>query len=113
LWTLADTFSDSFESFLTAAGLALYIYSIIDACRSARRANLGIDLQEEDDQIRLWLRDNINLAGIGLILIGSLTIINTLFPSLLNRFWPILFLLSGIYLLNVRPKRGSIEHRNQ
>jgi len=108
LWTLADLFSGSLESLLGGAGVALYIYALIDACRTARQANLGIDPQIEDERIRAWLRGNTNLAGIGLIGIGSLTTINTIFPELLNRFWPVILVLLGLFLVRL-PLRLSAK----
>lgn len=101
LWTLADLFSDSLESLLAAAGGAVYLFSIFDACRTAKRTRLGIDQRVEDEQIRAWLRENTNLAGIGLIAIGSLTTLNSLFPALLNRFWPVMMILLGLFLLRL------------
>ncbi len=105
LWTLADQFTASLEALLVAAGALVYLFSILNACRTAQRANRGIDLQLEDERIRAWLSNNIIYAGYGLIIIGSLTTINALAPSLLNRFWPIILVLTGTALLKVRWKR--------
>lgn len=106
-WTLADIFSESLGAIFFFSGLGVYLFSIFDACRSAQRSLGEYDLAEADEEIRNKLREKTHLAGLGLILIGTMVIANTLFPTMLNRFWPVLLIAIGIFLLRFRAPRQS------
>jgi TM2 domain-containing membrane protein YozV len=94
-WTLADLFAATLESIFSLVGVATYLYSIHDACQSARRANAGSDLVQEEERIRSVLRKRTDIAGLGLILLGGMVVLNSLVPSLFNRFWPLILVLMG------------------
>lgn len=99
-WTLADVFHSSLEVTCALASLAFYIYSLYDAFRSAQRQRSGADLHEEDEQLRQFLRARTNLWGGLLIGIGALTMLHVFFPSQTHRFWPLLLVAAGLYLLS-------------
>jgi TM2 domain-containing membrane protein YozV len=99
-WTLADVFHSSLEVTCALASLAFYIYSLYDAFRSAQRQRAGADLNEEDEQLRQFLRARTNLWGGLLIGIGALTTLHVFFPSQTHRFWPLLLVGAGLYLLS-------------
>jgi TM2 domain-containing membrane protein YozV len=99
-WTLADVFHSSLELTCALASLAFYIYSLYDAFRSAQRQRAGADLNEEDEQLRQFLRARTNLWGGLLIGIGALTTLHIFFPSQTHRFWPLLLVAAGLYLLS-------------
>lgn len=98
-WTLADVFHSSLEVTCALASLAFYIYSLYDAFKSAQRQRAGTDLHEEDEQLRQFLRARTNLWGGMLIGIGALTMLHIFFPAQTHRFWPLLLVAAGIYLL--------------
>lgn len=100
LWTLADVFHSSLEVTCALASLAVYIYSLYDAFRSAQRQGIGADLREEDELLRQFLRARTNLWGGLLIGIGALTTLHIIFPAQTHRFWPLLLIAAGIYLIN-------------
>ena len=106
-WTLADIFSESPAAICFFSGLGAYLFSIFDACRSAQRSLGGYDLAAADERIRDMLRKKTHLAGLGLILIGTMVIANTLFPAMINRFWPLLLIAIGTLLLRFRDSHQS------
>ena len=99
LWTLADIFHSALELIFSLAGAATYFYSLYDAYTSAQHYRAGEDLKAEDERIKHLLRNNTHLVGAGLIAMGGLSIINYLFPEILDRFWPVLLILAGLYFL--------------
>lgn len=109
LWTLADVFHSSLEITCALASLAVYVYSLYDAFRSAQRHTDGADLREEDENLRQFLRARTNLWGGLLIGIGALTTLHMLFPVQTHRFWPLLLIAAGFYLINEfrRSKQNS------
>ncbi|MBL8191847.1 MAG: hypothetical protein JNK38_27800 [Acidobacteria bacterium] len=100
LWTLADVFHSTLEVTCALASFAFYVYSLYDAFRSAQRQRHGLDLHEEDEQLRQFLRARTNLWGGLLIAIGALTTLHIIFPVQTHRLWPLLLVAAGIYLLN-------------
>lgn len=100
LWTLADVFHSTLEVTCALASFAVYVYSLYDAFRSAQRQRHGADLQVEDEQLRQFMRARTKLWGGLLIGIGALTTLHILFPAQTHRFWPLLLVAAGIYLLN-------------
>ncbi|HMV85324.1 MAG TPA: DUF5668 domain-containing protein [Blastocatellia bacterium] len=99
-WTLADVFHSSLEVTCALASLAFYVYSLYDAFRSAQRQRIGADLPAEDEQLRQFLRARVNLWGGLLIGIGVLTTLHILFPVQTHRFWPLMLVAAGLYLLS-------------
>lgn len=100
LWTLADVFHSTLEVTCALASFAFYVYSLYDAFRSAQRQRSGVDLGEEDEQLRQFMRARTNLWGGLLIGIGALTMLHIRFPDQTHRLWPLLLVAAGIYLLN-------------
>ncbi len=100
LWTLADVFHASLEVTCALASFAVYVYSLYDAFRTAQRQRNGADLSEEDEQLRQFMRARTNLWGGLLLSIGALTTLHIIFPAQTRRFWPLLLVAAGIYLLN-------------
>lgn len=100
LWTLADVFHSTLEVTCALASFAVYVFSLYDAFRSAQRQRNGANLTEEDEQLRQFMRARTNLWGGLLIAIGALTTLHIMFPAQTRRFWPLLLVAAGIYLLN-------------
>lgn len=98
-WTLADVFHSSLEVTCALAGLAFYVYSLYDAFRSAQRQRTGADLREEDELLKQFIRARTNLWGGLLMGIGALTTLHILFPVQTHRFWPLLLVVAGLYLI--------------
>lgn len=96
---LADIFNSPLGIFFGFAVAGSYIYSIYDAYRSAHRQRMGADLQAEDDSLKYMLRENTRMIGILLLGIGGLSILNLTIPDLIQRFWPVLLILAGLFLL--------------
>lgn len=110
LWMLADVFHSSLEVTCALASAAFYFYSLYDAFKSAQRQRAGADLHEEDEQLRQFLRARTNLWGGLLISIGALTTLHVIFPTQTHRFWPLLLVAAGLYLLNeFRGSKQSAE----
>lgn len=105
LWTLGDIFTESLEAIFFFSGLGVYLFSIIDACRAARQSATGFDLTADDERVRNRLREKTHLAGLGLILIGMMIVVNTINPAFLNRFWPVLLIAIGTLLLHFRRRQ--------
>lgn len=106
LEALGNQLSGSLESLFTLGGGAIYLYSLFDAYRSARRARYGVSLQQEDEELRQMLQQKTHLAGGLLILAGSLVILNTLWPTVVNRFWPLMLVIAGVIALRRRQLAG-------
>lgn len=100
LWTLADVFHASLEVTCALASFAVYVYSLYDAFHTAQRQRHGADLSEEDEQLRQFMRARTNLWGGLLLSIGALTTLHIIFPAQTRRFWPLLLVAAGIYLLS-------------
>lgn len=109
LWTLADVFHASLEVTCALASFAVYVYSLYDAFRSAQRQRNGVDLSEEDEQLRQFMRARTNLWGSLLVAIGVLTTLHIIFPTQTRRFWPLLLVAAGIYLLNEFRRSRNLE----
>ena len=69
---------------------------------------------EDNNSLDSRYRENLPIViGIGLIVIGSLLLINILFPRLLHifnitrilKYWPVLLIIGGIYII--------IKHKNK
>jgi TM2 domain-containing membrane protein YozV len=101
LWMLADIFHSTLEAALAMTGVAFYLYTLYNAYASAQRQRAGINLQVEDERIKLFLRQHTNVCGGLLVSIGALAILNAFFPYHLYRLWPLLLILAGLYLLRL------------
>ncbi len=99
LWALADIFGMPLELTFGLGAVAFHLYTIYDASHSAQRQRRGEDLNAEDERLKLFLRQRMNLFGGLLVGVGAMAILNIAFPDLLNRFWPILLILAGVYFI--------------
>jgi len=99
LWSLADVFHASLEITCALASLAFYVYSLYDAFRSAQRQRNGEELREQDERLKQFLRARTNLWGGLLIGIGAMATLHALFPVQTHRFWPLLLIVAGLYLI--------------
>jgi len=99
LWTLADSFHSPLDIIIVLAGVAFYFYSLYDAFASAKRHSAGIDLEVEEDRLRQFLRDRTLVWGSLLMGIGTLAILNRLFPQQVHTLWPLLLVAAGIYII--------------
>lgn len=99
LWQLGDIFSRNLELTFVLSGVAFYLFSIYDAVRTAKRARAGADLQIEDESLKTLLRDNTVVWGSLLVGVGVLSLLNLFFPFALQKTWPFLLILTGLFLL--------------
>ena len=99
LWVLADIFRMPLEIAFGLGGAAFYFYSIYDAFQSAQRLRRGEDLSGEEDRLKLFLQTRMHLFGALLISVGALEMLDFLRPNLLSRYWPILLIAAGAYVI--------------
>jgi len=99
LWVPADIFGMPLEIAFGFAAAAFYFYSIYDAFQSAQRLRGGQDLTGEDERLKLFLQQRMNLFGGLLISVGALAILDFALPHVLHRFWPALLIVVGVYLV--------------
>jgi hypothetical protein len=108
LLQLGDIFSHQIELPFFLGAAAFYIFSIYDAVRTARRASLGEDIQSEDASLKRLLRENTTTLGALLTGVGVLTLLDLFFPYLVQRSWPFLIILAGLFFLrNYRQQHTS------
>jgi len=99
LWVLADVFGMPLEIAFGFGSAAFYFYSIYDAFQSAQRLRKGGDLRGEDEWLRLFLQQRMNLFGALLISVGAFAILDFALPHALHNFWPGLLIIAGVYLI--------------
>jgi TM2 domain-containing membrane protein YozV len=99
LWVLADIFNMPLEIVFGLGSAAFYFYSIYDAFQSAQNLRRGEDLRGEDERLKLFLQQRMNLFGALLIGVGSLAMVDYWFPNRLSRLWPVLLIVAGGYLI--------------
>jgi len=99
LWTLADTFHAPLDKIVVLAGVAFYFYSLYNAFASARRHSAGVDLEEEENRLKQFLRERTLAWGSLLVGIGSLSVLNRFFPKQVYALWPLLLIAAGIYII--------------
>lgn len=99
LWTLSDIFHPPFAILIGLSGVAFYFFSLYDAYASAQRHRLGVNLQEEEDRLRLILRERTGLWGGLLIGIGALAVFSRVLPDHLHLLWPLLLVIAGVYYI--------------
>src|SRR5215475_1842746 len=84
LWVLADIFGWPLEIAFGLGGAGFYFYSIYDAFQSAQRLRKGEDARVEDERLKLFLQQRMNLFGALLIGVGALAMLNFWIPNLLH-----------------------------
>src|SRR5262245_14453980 len=111
LWVLADIFGMPLDIVFGLGGAGFYLYSIYDAYQSAQRLRRGEDLSAEDEGLKIFLQQRMNLFGILLIGVGALAMLNFWIPSLIQRIWPALLIIAGAYLIWSYHRGGQTDYR--
>ena len=90
-----------------AGGLAFYVYSIIDAYRTAQLIAQGASAAADEDQFKKRLARRAPVIGLGLVVGGALLALQFLQPFgvSLTRLVPVALILLGGYLLASHFKR--------
>jgi hypothetical protein len=99
LWVLADIFGMPLEIAFGLGSAAFYFYSIYDAFQSAQCMRRGEDLSGEDERLKLFLQQHMNLFGALLISVGALAMLDFWIPHLLHQLWPVMLIIAGGYLI--------------
>jgi cell wall-active antibiotic response 4TMS protein YvqF/B-box zinc finger protein len=103
LVSIADSrASDGVRAMMVMTVIAWVAYMAFEAYHTARKRRLGEPVDEYSSLLNLRGHHNVPLAAIGLILVGTLLLLHTL--NLLDfeyvaRYWPVLLIAAGIYLL--------------
>ncbi|MBI3951440.1 MAG: hypothetical protein HY314_13395 [Acidobacteria bacterium] len=85
-------------------GVVFYLYSIVDAYRTAQAIRTGANPKEQDERLRRFLQENVRTwAGI-LIALGIIFLVTDVFrlftpPIPLLQLWPLLLIGLALYLL--------------
>ncbi len=108
LLVLADIFGMPLEIAFGFGSAAFYFYSIYDAFQSAHCIRRGEDLSGEEERLKMFMQQRMNIFGALLISVGALAILDFLIPHLLNRFWPVLLIVAGGYLLMSYYRKGGL-----
>ena len=101
-----------------SGGLAFYVYSIIDAYRTAQLITQGGNAAADEDQFKKRLARRAPAIGLGLVVGGALLAFQFLQPFSLARLVPVALILLGGYLLTSHFKRArdrdtGSEHPNR
>jgi hypothetical protein len=107
VWGVLMSIADSraahgMEPIFVMSVVAWMAYMAFEAYHTARKRRMGEPVDEYSSLIELRGRNNIPLAGILLIVLGVLMLLHTL--ELLDfeyvaRYWPVLLIAAGAYLL--------------
>jgi hypothetical protein len=107
VWGVLMSIADSraahgLEPIFVMSVVAWMAYMAFEAYHTARKRRMGEPVDEYSSLIELRGRNNIPLAGIMLIVLGILMLLHTL--ELLDfeyvaRYWPVLLIAAGAYLL--------------
>jgi hypothetical protein len=107
VWGVLMSVADSraahgMEPIFVMSVVAWMAYMAFEAYHTARKRRMGEPVDEYSSLIELRGRNNIPLAGILLIVLGILMLLHTL--ELLDfeyvaRYWPVLLIAAGAYLL--------------
>ena len=96
LLTMADVLSSPLDDIFGLGLIACYLSTIFDSYRSAWRSRVErASLEDEDDRLRERIRQQPQTIGLLLISLGALALLEHLVPTLLQRFWPLLFVVAG------------------
>lgn len=96
LLTMADLLSSPLDNIFGLGLIACYLFTIFDSYRSAWRSRVAfVLLEDEDERLRERIRQQPQTIGLLLISLGILALLEHLVPSLLQRFWPLLFIAAG------------------
>jgi hypothetical protein len=94
--------------------MAFWAYMALEAYHTARKRRLGEPVDEYSSIINLRSGRDLPLVAIGLIVFGGILLLHTLdlldFERVL-RFWPVLLIGAGVYLLYGR-FRGEVGNEH-
>lgn len=97
------------------AMMAWWAYMVFEAYHTARKRRMGEPVDEYSSLLDLQSRkDTVPVAAISLIVLGILLLVRTL--DLFNfeyvaRYWPVLLIAAGVYLLYGRLSAGAPVHQ--
>lgn len=96
LLTMADLLSSPLDDIFGLGLVACYLFTLFDSYRSAWRSRaVSGSLLDEDERLRVRIRQHPQTIGLLLISLGVLGLLEHFFPVFLQRFWPLLFLAAG------------------
>lgn len=102
--------------FFGFGGVIFWLYTIFDSYRTAESLRAGQDLSHQEEQLKKLLRENTTSWGVLLIGLGAIFLLSNLdlfnLPMVVNRIWPVLFILLGFYFLRDFTKRPKHEEMN-
>jgi len=87
-----------------AGGTVFYLYSMIDAYRTARAIANGLDPTKEDERLRRLLQENVQMWAMVLIGLGVIFLLTDVLhvlslPFQVRQLWPLVLIGIGIYLM--------------
>ena len=96
------------------AGMAVYIYSMMDAYRTAERISQGESAEADEARFKRRLAKRAPALGVGLILLGTIMVIQILRPIVFinpARLLPVALIILGGYLLTkyFQRSRGDVS----
>jgi len=98
-------------------GVVFYLFSIMDAYRTAEAVARGMDPIEEDERLRQLVRERLAWIALALILIGGLAVVSDVVEALRislagRRLWPLALIALGAYLLyrSARARSSARSH---
>ena len=109
---LAETADVTNLAIFGMGSFVFYLYSIIDAYRTAEAIQMGVDVSEEEERLKATVRQHGKAWGGLLILLGGLMLIANLnlfhFDFGIHRLWPVLLMAIGVIFL-----QDYFRHRNK
>ena len=116
LMTIANsnTMHDA-EPLMAITVIAYWVYMALEAYHTARRRRSGEPVDEYSSILNLRSGRDLPMVAVGLIVLGGILLLHTL--GLLDfdrlaRFWPVLLIAAGVYLLYGR-FRGEVGNERQ
>jgi hypothetical protein len=96
------------------AGLVFYVYSMMDAYRTAERIAQGESAEADEARFKQQLAKRAPMLGVGLIVLGALVLIQLLWPFMYfspARLLPVALIILGGYLLTryFKRSRGDVS----
>lgn len=91
-------------------GGVFYLFSLVDAYRTAQAINAGLDPRDDDERLRELLRERVHVLAVVLIGLGVLFIASDLLKLFnialsVRKLWPVIFVVIGLYLLYRHSRR--------
>jgi hypothetical protein len=85
-------------------GAVFYLYSMIDAYRTTRAIENGLDPAKEDERLRHFLQENVQTWAIVLIGLGAIFLLTDVLhvfslPFRVRQLWPLALIGGGVYLM--------------